>query len=32
MYLKPGDFSHPGEIAFVTGHFLLIFQIFEQNI
>jgi len=27
MYLKPGNFSDPRKIAFVTGHLLLIFQI-----
>ena len=27
MYLKPGNFSNPRKIAFVTGHLLLIFQI-----
>jgi hypothetical protein len=27
MYLKPGNFSDPRRIVFVTGHLLLIFQI-----
>ena len=27
IYLKPGNFSDPRKIAFVTGHLLLIFQI-----
>ena len=27
IYIKPGNFSDPRKIAFVTGHLLLIFQI-----
>jgi hypothetical protein len=31
MYLKPGNFSDPRKIAFVTGHLLLIFQIVDVD-
>jgi hypothetical protein len=32
MYLKPGNFSDPRKIAFVTAHLLLIFQIVNVDL